>query len=272
MTPLDVELLRAWLRTEPGNCAAALPRLGADERLPFLEQLESDELARVLAHAPVWWLVAVIVEMPHLAWPEAVERLGLHPNLVHTLRAVPAALRDSLIAGTSTRQRARLNRALAVARDRVAGILDEHIRVCHADEPAAAVADRIARNPSEDAWIYVTDANDRYVGQFTLAALLQAPGEQRAAEIAIVQRPRIATSLLLEDALRLANWRGHDSLPAIDEKGRFAGVLRLGTLVRTLRIEDDARPDARPFDIVGSLLTLWVRILVSVLSRAGRAP
>jgi len=271
MTPLDVELLRAWLRTEPGNCAAALPRLSADERQPFLEQIESDELARVVAHAPVWWLAAVIAETPELPWADAVERLGLNPNVVHTLRAVPTGLREALLVRTKPRHRARLNRALAVAKDRVGGILDEQIRVCHADEPAAAVADRVARNPSDDAWIYVTDANDRYVGQFTLPALLHAPGEQRVGEIADVQRPRVATTLLLEDALRLANWRGHDSLPATDETGRFAGVLRLGTLVRTLRIEDESRPDTRPFDLVGSVLTLWVRLLVSILSRAGRA-
>jgi Mg/Co/Ni transporter MgtE len=272
VTPLDVELLRAWLRTEPGNCAAALPRLTGDERLPLLEQLETDELARVLAHAPVWWLAAVVTENPDLPWPDAIERLGLNPNVVHALRAIPTGQREALLGRTSARNRARLNRALALPKDRVAGVLDEQIRVCHADEPAAAVADRVARNPSEDTWIYVTDSNDRYVGQITLPALLGAPGEQRAGEIPGVQRPRVPTTLLLEDALRLPSWRGHESLPAADETGQFAGVLRLGTLARALRIDEDSRTEARSLDLVGSLLTLWVRLLVAVLTRAGRTP
>jgi Mg/Co/Ni transporter MgtE len=271
VTPIDVDLIRAWLRTEPGNCAAALPRMTVDERLPLLEQLDGDELAMVLAHAPVWWLAAVIEETPDLPWPEAIEHVGLEPALVHALRTIPNDLRESLLVQTSPRSRARLNRALALPKDRVAGIVDGRIRVCHADESVATVTQRIAKSASEDAWIYVTDSDDRYLGQFTLLTLAEAPAERRVGEIALLQRPRIAATLLLEDALRLADWHGHDSLPVSDERGRLTGVLRLGTLARTMRI-DEPNPDVRPFDLVGSVVTLWTGLLVSMVSRADRAP
>jgi Mg/Co/Ni transporter MgtE len=176
-----------------------------------------------------------------------------------------------MLARTSPRARARLNRALALPKDRVASVLDERIHVCHADETVAEVARRVARSASEDAWIYVTDAASRYAGQFTLLALAESPPDRRVGEIPQVQRPRIATTLLLEDALRLADWRGHESLPVSDETGRFSGVLRLGTLARTLRIDEDAPVETRPFDLVGSVVTLWLRILVSMVSRAGRS-
>jgi len=271
VTPLDLDLLRAWLTAEPANCAAALPRLAADERTLFLAELRDDDLSRLFNHAPVWWLASVLPEMPELPWPEAIERSGLNPNVLHTLRAVPPALRDALLARLNPRLRTRVNRALALPRDRVAGLLDEHIRACHADETTGAVAMRLARNGGEDAWVYVTDSNDRYLGQFTVLALNEATSEQRIADLPLAQRPRVPSNLLLADALRLANWRDYDSLPAVDDGGRFAGVIRLGALARALRIDDEA-PEARPFNLVGSLLTLWTQLLVSVVSRADRTP
>jgi len=271
VTPLDVDLLRAWLAAEPARCCGSLPRLTAEERLQMLEQMNVDDLARLLAHGPVWWVASVVAETPAYPWPDAIEASGLNPNLVHVLRALTTPQRESLLARIGSRHRVRVSRALALPKDRVIGVLDEHIRVCHADEPAGSVAARSAPDGAEDVWVYVTDTNDRYIGQLSLLELSAAAPERRVGELRLTQRPRIATTLLLADALRLTNWQGHDSLPAADEAGRFLGVLRLGALARALGIDDESPPE-RPFTLVGSILTLWVQLLVAIVSRVGRAP
>lgn len=270
MTTLDTELLRAWLRSEPHVCADALPRLAADDRHNLLNALEVEELERMIKHAPVWWLATTIAEYPELEWHHAIDQSGAHPNVVHTLRVLPGSLKDTLLAKVAARARMRIHRALALPKDRVWGALDEHVRVCHPEELTANVIERVAaESPSDDPWVYVTNADDRYVGQVPLIQLTQARIGARVHDIPFHDRPRVSATLLLTDALRRTHWQTYDSLPAHDDQGRFAGVLRLGTLARALGL-DDTSPVARPFSLVSALLTLWTQLLITFVSRSSR--
>ncbi len=267
---LDTALLRAWLRAEPHVCADALPRLAADDRENFLNALDPEELERMSKHAPVWWLASMISEYPDLEWPRAIGGAGAHPNVIHTLRVLPGSVKDNLLAKVAPRPRARINRALVLPMDRVWSVLDEHVRACHAEELAESVVERALADPSnDDPWVYITNVDDRYVGQLPLVNLTRANPGTRVHDIPFVERPRISATLLLPDALRRADWQNYDSLPAQDEQGRFAGVLRLGSLARALGI-DDTGPAARPFNLISALLTLWTQLLVTLVSRTGR--
>ncbi len=273
MSALDTDLLRAWLRFEPGACAEALPRLSGDDERALLDALDEKELERLVEHAPVWWLATTIAEHPHLRWHEAVAGAGAHPNVVHTLRVLPASTRSALLSEVAPRRRVRIQRALALPSDRVWSVLDEQVQVCHPDELVAAVVER-ARATSEagdDPWVYVTNADDRYLGQVSILRLSEAEASVRVGDIPLTDRPRIAATLLLADALRGANWQTYDSLPAADDQGRFAGVVRLGTIARALGL-DAAATDPRRVGLLSALLGLWTELLIAMVSRSRNAP
>jgi Mg/Co/Ni transporter MgtE len=271
LSALDTELLRAWLRSEPHVCADALPRLAADDREALLVAVNADELERIVKHAPVWWLASTISDHVDLDWSVAIGQAGAHPNVIHTLRVLSHGVREALLARVPPRPRTRIHRALALPKDRVWSILDEHVRVCHPDELVTNVVQRFATDqPTDDPWVYVTNVDDHYVGQLPILSLVQATPDVPVRDIPFVDRPRISAALLLTDALRRANWQDFDSLPAQDEQGRFAGVLRLGALARALGF-DDTDTTARPFSLVSALLSLWTQLLITFISRASRA-
>jgi len=83
---------------------------------------------------------------------------------------------------------------------------------------------------------------------------------------AIVQRPVLHSLLLLDHAMRMPDWQVHDSLPVLDEAERFIGVLRLGDLVRALRLTDaDANP--RPINLPVLIIGSWTDLLVALMGR-----
>lgn len=273
MSALETDLLRAWLRFEPGACAEALPRLSADDERDLLAALDDKELQRLIEHAPVWWLATTITEHPQVPWHDAIDSAGAHPNVVHTLRVIKANVRSDLLSRVAPRRRARIQRALALPSDRIWSVLDEHVQVCHPAETVAAVIARVRTmsESSDDPWVYVTNADDRYLGQVSILSLVEADPTARVGDVPLTDRPRITATLLLADALRGANWQTHDSLPAADDQGRFAGVVRLGTVARALGLDEKAA-NARPVGLLSALLGLWTELLVATVSRSRNAP
>jgi len=92
-----------------------------------------------------------------------------------------------------------------------------------------------------ESWIYLVNDVEGYAGQVPIVDAARANAAQVMADLPLVQRPILHSALLLDHAMRLPDWQVHDSLPVLDEAERFVGVLRLGDLVRALRLTDADR-------------------------------
>jgi hypothetical protein len=270
VTEIDIELLRAWIRNDPPACCIALARLGLDERSAALAQLDVGELALLLRHAPAWWLNVVQTELPALPWNEAMTNAGVDANVIRMLRSAPRELRALRLASLPERQRSRVARALVLPRDRVLSVLDDAAPVAHLSEAPAAVLERIGRmGPAVGSWVYLVNDVEGYAGQLSLVELTQGYAAQTLAELPLTQRPLLRSALLLTDAVRLPDWQIYDILPIADDAGRFAGVVRLGDLVRALHLTD-AEHNQPPFNMAMLIVSTWSALLLVLLGRRRR--
>jgi hypothetical protein len=267
---IDVELLRAWLRSDPPACCIALAKLGIDERSAALSQLDVDDLALLLRHGPAWWLNVVQAEHPDLAWNEAIGNAGVDVNVIRMLRSAPRELRALRLAGLHERQRSRVARALVLPRDRVLSVLDDAAPVAHLGEAPAAVLERVRRmGPAVGSWVYLVNDVEGYAGQIGLVELTHSYAAQSLTELPLIQRPLLRSALLLTDAVRLPDWQIYDILPIADDAGRFAGVVRLGDLVRALHLTD-AEHNQPPFNMAMLIISTWSALLLALLGRRRR--
>ena len=268
MTVIDVELMHAWMRADPPACCVALAKLGAEERAAALEQCDAQDLALLLRHAPVWWLNVVQTELPGLQWDEAISIAGIDINVIRMLRSARREVREHRLASLPERQRARVARALALPRDRVLATLDDSPPTAHLSETTGTVLDRIGSlGPSAGAWVYLVNDVEGYAGQVALVDLARTPESRQIAELPVTQRAVIYAGWLLADALRQSAWQIHDTLPVVDEGGRFTGVLRLCDLVRALRLTDaDLQPP--PLNIPMRIIYTWMHLLIALMGRS----
>lgn len=272
MTTIDVELMHAWMRADAPACCIALAKLGAEERAAALGQCDPGDLALLLRHAPAWWLNVVQSELPDLPWNEACVAAGADINVIRMLRSARREIRDHRLASFPARQRARISRALVLPRDRVLSALDDRPPVAHLGETAGAVMGRVGGLGSQgESWIYLVNDVESYAGQVALIDVARAATSRILADLDLVQRPLLRSTLSLDHAIRLPDWQIHDSLPVIDEAERFAGVLRLGDLVRALRLTDaDANP--RPVNLPMLIIGSWTQLLVALMGRSRSRP
>jgi Mg/Co/Ni transporter MgtE len=273
MNDIDADLLHAWIRTEPAACCLALAKLGAEERTDTLEHFDADDLALLLRHAPPWWLNVVQLELPQLPWNEAVAKAGIDINVIRMLRAARRDVRAQRLAALPERQRNRVARAMVMSRERVMSVLDDAPPIAHLSETVAMVVERIGRTVtgggtagSVGAWVYVVNDVEGYAGQIDLVDLTRGSTSRRIAELHLEQLPTLSSVLLLGDAVRLPDWQVHDTLPVLDEAGRFAGVVRLGDLVRAVHLTD--AEDRQPrFNVAMLLVGSWTELLIALLGR-----
>jgi CBS domain-containing protein len=267
VTTIDVELMHGWMRADAPACCVALAKLGAKERAAALVQCEPGDLALLLRHAPVWWLNVVQTELPDLPWNEAIVEAGVDINVIRMLRGARREVREHRLASFPERQRARIARALVLPRDRVLSALDDRPPIAHLSETAGTVMGRISSLHAQgESWIYLVNDVEGYAGQVAIVDAARAADSQLMADLPLVQRPVLRSVLLLDHAMRLPDWQVHDSLPVVDEAERFAGVLRLGDLVRALRLTDaDANP--RPINLPVLIIGSWTDLLVALMGR-----
>ena len=264
---IDVELMHAWMRADAPACCIALAKLGSDERAAALAECDSGDLALLLRHAPVWWLNVVQNELPQLPWDAAIVEAGVDINVIRMLRGASREVRDHRLAGFPERQRARVARALVLPRDRVLSALDDHPLIAHLGETAGTIMSRIGNSGAQgESWIYLVNDVEGYAGQVALVNVARADPTTLMSELPLVQRPLLRSVLLLDSAMRLPDWQLHDSLPVVDEAERFAGVLRLGDLVRALRLTD-AEANARPLNLPVLIIGSWAQLLVALMGR-----
>ena len=278
MNEIDADLLHAWIRTDPVACALALAKLGAEERAEMLDHFDADDLALLLRHAPPWWLNVVQLELPDLPWNDAVARAGIDINVIRMLRTARRDVRAQRLAALPERQRNRVARAMVMSRERVMSVLDDAPPIAHLNETVAMVLERIGRDAGGSgatgsavgAWVYIVNDVEGYAGQIDLVDLTQGPTSRRIAELHLAQLPIVPSMLLLGDAVRLPDWQVHDTLPVVDEAGRFAGVVRLGDLVRAVHLTD-AELNEPPFNVAMLLVGSWTQLLVALLGRRRRS-
>jgi hypothetical protein len=267
VSAIDVELMHAWMRADAPACCIALAKLGAEERAAALSQCDAGDLALLLRHAPVWWLNVVQSEVPDLPWNDALKEAGVDINVIRMLRAARRDVRERRLASLPEPQRARIARALMLPRDRVLSALDDHPPVAHLGETAGSVMQRVGSLASQrESWIYLVNDVEGYAGQVAIVDAARAARSQVMADLPLEQRALLRSVMLLDSAMRLPDWQVHDSLPVVDEAERFAGVLRLGDLVRALRLTD-AEANPRPINLPALIIGSWAQLLVALMGR-----
>jgi len=119
----------------------------------------------------------------------------------------------------------------------------EHLvpRVLHASpqETVGALRQRLAAGAEVDSAeaVYLLDAKRRLIGLVPITRLLQARAEQVLADIAIAPVPAVRLNADQEHVASLAIQHGLTSVPVVDRRGHFAGVVPALALLEVLRRE-----------------------------------
>jgi len=265
---VDRALLTGWFHKSPADCARLLPRLTSEETGGLLASLGTGDLAQLLRHASVWWLKRVIAEHPSVPWEEALERAGTDPNPLRLLRLLDRDTRERLLRGLSRRRHARITRALALPREQVVAVTDDRIPVARPEEQVSVVVDRMRAEEPRGSWLYlITDAG-RYLGQVTLAALLDAENGRPVAALHRSRFDPLPAGMPLADAVKRSDWRETDTLPVADADGALLGAARFASLVQAIELASGEEPKLP--NVPALLMASWLDVLAAFFARSTR--
>jgi len=106
-------------------------------------------------------------------------------------------------------------------------------------ETAGAVRRRLAEGVEVDSAeaVYLLDGKRHLLGIVPMSRLLRAPAEQSMADIATAPVPAVRISADQEHVASIAIQHGLTSVPVVDRRGHFAGVVPPLSLIEVLRRE-----------------------------------
>lgn len=253
-------LREAFARDHPGEFAALLAGLSHDELLEALNGLPADAGAGVIARLPHAMSVRILASRSDEVVSAWLARAALDDALTLVLH-LDEDRRERILATIPLRHMRRtLERLVVYPRKTVGALVDPTAVKLQASTTLEQAIELLrAGQHGEMEWIWVVDAESRYVGLLDLAAALLARSHQMpVGELAVRLEPlRAETSLLT--ARDVGEWMKHPELAVVDHQGHLLGALSRERLMQTLR--DEAPREVGIVDGLTSLTEAYFRVM-----------
>lgn len=228
----------AFARRHPEELAAVLATLSTDELLGALSGLPADVGAGVIAKLPHTISVRLLTTQSDATVASWLGHAALDDALTLVLHLEPER-REKILATLPIRHMRRtLERLVVYPRKTVGALVDPTVvRVSAATELSQAVSMLRSGDYGELEWIWIVDAESRYVGLLDLSkALLARSGKVTVGELAVPLNALRAETALLA-ARDVNDWLKHPELPVVDHQNHLLGALSRQRLMTALADE-----------------------------------
>jgi magnesium transporter len=228
----DWLLAKTYCRAHPAEAARAVERLSPDRVREICVEVEPAVVAPVLAAMDHGVAGAALAELGSDRLEAIEEALPLDLACL-LFRRMPTETRTRALARLPAARAAEIRRRLRY-RERSAGALADPSVLAFATDVAVADAVAEVRRAGQQLHhhLFVVDRAQVLVGVVSLRELLAAPETVTIGSIARREIAKLNATADLQAILAHPSWTDLHTLPVVDEKGRFVGVLRHATLRR----------------------------------------
>lgn len=228
----DWLLAKTYCRAHPAEAARAVERLLLEQIREICVEIDPEVVAPVLAAMDhrVAGEVLADLESERL---EAIEEALPLDRACLLFRRMPVETRTRALARLPSARAATIQRLMRYREGSAGALADPSVFAFATDVAVAdAVAEvRRAGQPLHH-YLYVVDRAQVLVGVVSLRELLAAPETVAIGSIARREIATLNAAADLQAILAHPSWGDLNRLPVVDEKGRFVGVLRHGTVRR----------------------------------------
>lgn len=250
----------AFARNHPGELAALLATHSHEDLLAALHGLPADVGAGVIARLPHPVSIRLLASQSDDTVSAWLGRAALDDALTLVLH-LEEARRQRILASIPIRHiRRTLERLVIYPKKTVGALVDPTVVRLQASTSLKQAVDMLRSGDyGELEWIWLVDAESRYVGLLDLSKALLARSDQyHVGELAVRLEPLRAETALAA-ARDVDEWMKHPELPVIDHQHHLLGALSRERLVKAL--ESDTPGDHGIVDGVTSLTEAYFSVM-----------
>lgn len=255
-SPLKV----AFARNHPDELAALLATQTHEDTLAALHGLPADAGAGVIAKLPHNISVRLLATQSDDTVSAWLGQAALDDALTLVLHLAEDR-RERILAKLPIRHMRRtLERLVVYPKKTVGALVDPTaVRIAAATTLHDAIGMLRAGEYGELEWIWIVDADSRYVGLLDVGKALLTPSDQvPVGELAVTLAPLRAETALLA-ARDVDEWLKHPELPVVDYQNHLLGALSRQRLMNALRDEEPQQHGV--MDGVSSLTQEYFRVM-----------
>lgn len=250
----------SFARNHPGELAVYLATRSHDDLLSALNGLPADAGAGVIAKLPHSLAVTLLASQSDEAVSRWLNRAALDDALTLLLHLEEGRRTRILAAMPIKHMRRTLERLVVYPKKTVGALVDPTIVRLQATTNLQQAVDMLRNGDyGELEWVWLVDAESRYVGLLDLGrALLAGSSHYQVGELAVRLEPlRAETSLAA--ARDAGGWMNHPELAVVDYQNHLLGTLSRRRLIKALETEKPA--DHGIVDGLSSLTEAYFRIM-----------
>lgn len=250
----------AYARNHPDELAALLAALPHDQLTSALRDLPPDAGAAVVAKLPHTLSVKLLASQSDEVVSGWLNQAALDNALTLVLH-LEEQRRQRILARMPIRHMRRtLERLVVYPKKTVGALVDPTVVRLQASTSLSQAVDMLrAGDYSDLEWIWLVDADSRYVGLLDLSqALLARSNHLPVGELGVRLEPmRAETSLVA--ARDVSEWMKHPELPVVDHLNHLLGTLSRERLMKALSA--DAPANNGVIDGLTSLTEAYFRVM-----------
>jgi magnesium transporter len=223
----------AFMRNHPAQAARVLESLPAAQAAVLFQRAPARVAATVLTTMLPAWAARCVSPLDDARVLELLAPMGTQAA-VAVLRQLPDRRRQALVAGLPAAVVLASTLLLGYAQDTLGAWVDPDV-VMLPPTTRAAEALRQMRVAAAHPLVFVTDADQRLMGQVALTALLQAPDAATLATLMHRPTHTLAAHAPLAATAQHPGWAESSSLPVVAPGQRLLGLMTHDALQRALR-------------------------------------
>lgn len=256
-------------RNHPERAAAVLERLGAAESIRVLSKGDPAEAAEVLRRMI---LPTAVAALEGLALDRAVELVkALELDVASRLiRPLDERRRIAILERVPPRETRALGALLRFPENTAGSLMDPHVMALPEDLTAKEALARVRDEPDSARYnLYVTDRDQKLVGAMNLRELFLARPQERLSELMVRDPLYLDANDDRSSVIGHPGWKEVHSLPVVDSRRCFLGVVRYRTL-RSLEHEllGAKEADGNATEALGELFAAGASGLLDALTGA----
>jgi magnesium transporter len=251
---LESRLAKELIRQHPGRAAAALDRMRAEETAGVLADVPAADAAAVVASMSPHLAVDVIEKLDPAGAAAVLEELG-QDVASRLARRLNEERRQAVFAKLPPRVASTLATLLNFPENTAGALMDPEVLALAEDMTCAEALARVREVPDLARYnLYIVDRNQALVGVVNIRELLLAPPDERLNEVMVRNPARLNADADRSLVVSHPGWKRVHSLPVVDDRGGYLGMVRYRTL-RQLEEEllGAAQTDANASESLGEV-------------------
>lgn len=217
--------------THPVDAAQILDSFLPEKVSALLEAAPPPIAAKVLCHISAQFTAQCLGQMPGDSVREILEAMDLE-LVALILRGIEKSAADELMENLSLEKADHLRQILQFPAGTAGAIMNSRVLAVSSDLTVGEALECIRRGGDDSPYLYVTDREHVLLGYAPISQLLRCAHDEPLSAIYSSDLPALGVGSDMMTVLAHLGWRRHPSLPVVNEKRMFLGVISYETLRR----------------------------------------